>query len=192
MLNVKNEWQNLFFFPSKIHMPQHSEETNYHISMDLSEIRRSANPYIFPIIEQVYTMYQNNGTQAKRKTIYMITWKLHVYIINLVNMWISFWHSFFFQLFFLSEKAHLKAHIKAVKIHPFIKLCLKCAWISSVQDRPLSVTFGVRPRSPFYPDVMIPCNAPAPNVDYLVWPIVFLYDKGPLLVKGIVYCSQSK
>ncbi|XP_048777579.1 uncharacterized protein LOC125681488 [Ostrea edulis] len=96
------------------------------------------------------------------------------------------------QLFFVSEKAHLKAHLKTVKLHPFIKLCLKCAWISSVQDRPLSVTFRVRPGSPFYPDVMIPRNAPAPSVDYLVWPIVFLNDKGPLLMKGIVHCSKFK
>ncbi|XP_062591684.1 uncharacterized protein LOC134253189, partial [Saccostrea cucullata] len=95
-------------------------------------------------------------------------------------------------LFFLTEKPHLKAHLKAVKVHPFIKLCLKCAWISAIQDRPLSVTFKVRPGSPFSSDIMISRNAPAPDVDYLVWPIVFLYDRGPILLKGIVHCSQKR
>lgn len=123
--------------------------------------------------------------------------KCHVENINnigSIHVFCNFlpYSSPFFQLFFVSEKAHLKAHLKAVKLHPFIKLCLKCAWISSVQDRPLSVTFRVRPGSPFYPDVMIPRNAPAPSVDYLVWPIVFLNDKGPLLMKGIVHCSKFK
>nr|XP_022322056.1 uncharacterized protein LOC111123785 isoform X2 [Crassostrea virginica] len=96
------------------------------------------------------------------------------------------------QLFFLSEKHHLKTHIKTEKLYPFIKLCLKCAWISCVQDRPLSFTFNVRSGSSFYPDVMISRNTPAPEVDYLVWPILFLHDNGPLLLKGIVHCSQLK
>lgn len=97
-----------------------------------------------------------------------------------------------FQLFFLTEKHHLKTYIKADNLHPFIRLCVKCAWISSVQYRPLSITFKLKPGSNFYPDVMISRNAPAPEVDYLVWPIVFKYDNGPLLLKGIVHCSQLK
>lgn len=103
-----------------------------------------------------------------------------------------FWYVIFVQLFFLTEKHHLKAYIKADILHPFIRLCVKCAWISSVQDRPLSITFKLKPGSNFYPDVMISRNAPAPEVDYLVWPIVFKYDNGPLLLKGIVHCSQLK
>lgn len=98
----------------------------------------------------------------------------------------------FVQLFFLTEKHHLKAYIKADILHPFIRLCVKCAWISCVQDKPLSITFKLKPGSNFYPDVMISRNAPAPEVDYLVWPIVFKYDNGPLLLKGIVHCSQLK
>lgn len=96
------------------------------------------------------------------------------------------------QLFFLTEKHHLKAYIKTEKLQPFISLCVKCAWISSVQDRQLSITFKLNPGSNFYPDVMISRNTPAPEVDYLVWPIVFKYDNGPLLLKGIVHCSQLK
>ncbi|XP_061184353.1 uncharacterized protein LOC133192354 [Saccostrea echinata] len=128
----------------KIRIPKSTEQIDQQVSLELSRLRRSVNPQIAPIIEQ---------------------------------------------MFFLTEKPHLKAHLKAVEVHPFIKLCLKCAWISTIQDRPLSVTFKMKPGSPFYPDVMISRNAPAPNVDYLVWPIVFLYDKGPLLLKGIVHCS---
>ncbi|XP_062616220.1 uncharacterized protein LOC134277937 [Saccostrea cucullata] len=131
----------------KIRIPQSTEQTDQQVSLELSRLRRSVNPQIVPVIEQ---------------------------------------------LFFLTEKPHLKAHLKAVKVHPFIKLCLKCAWISAIQDRPLSVTFKVRPGSPFSSDIMISRNAPAPDVDYLVWPIVFLYDRGPILLKGIVHCSQKR
>ena len=68
----------------------------------------------------------------------------------------------------------------------FAKKCVELCWLMAVQDPPL--VFGPFPhqRDKFNADLYREYTRSGTMVDFTVWPVLHLYENGPVLSKGVV------
>ena len=68
----------------------------------------------------------------------------------------------------------------------FARKCVELCWIMAVHDPPL--VFGSLPqrRDQFNADLFREFTKSGTTIDFPVWPVLHLYDKGPVLSKGVV------
>ncbi|XP_048772667.1 uncharacterized protein LOC125678326 isoform X2 [Ostrea edulis] len=76
-------------------------------------------------------------------------------------------------------------------VKKYISHCLSFFWRACIQTPPLYFDFNVQKGTPFDSAVHRKCTVNGPNVDYTVWPVVYLHERGPVLVKGIVQCQKG-
>lgn len=74
----------------------------------------------------------------------------------------------------------------------YISKCLSFFWRACIQTPPLYFDFNVKPGTPFDNAVHRKCTVNGPMVTYTVWPVAYLHEKGPLLVKGVVQCEKQE
>jgi len=55
-----------------------------------------------------------------------------------------------------------------------------------VQDPPVAFNWDVKPGSAFDPNSYRHYDRSGKIVEYLVWPVMLLYEGGPVLCKGVV------
>lgn len=68
----------------------------------------------------------------------------------------------------------------------FAKKCVELCWLMAVQDPPL--VFGPLPqrRDKFNADLFREFTKSGETIDFPVWPVLHLYENGPVLSKGVV------
>nr|XP_022320435.1 uncharacterized protein LOC111122796 [Crassostrea virginica] len=74
-------------------------------------------------------------------------------------------------------------------VKKYISKCISFFWKACIQTPPLKFDFNVPPGTPFDSAVHRKCTVNGPNVAYTVWPVVYLHENGPVLVKGVVQCD---
>ena len=62
----------------------------------------------------------------------------------------------------------------------YVEGCTDIMWHTQIQSPPLVLDFETKNK-----DWYKKFTSPGQNIDYIVWPAVFLYGNGPLLAKGI-------
>lgn len=67
----------------------------------------------------------------------------------------------------------------------YIDACIECLWLMSVQDPPMHIAC-LRKGENYEPAHYGMFLTRGKDVDYTVWPAVFLYKNGPLVSKGYV------
>lgn len=77
-------------------------------------------------------------------------------------------------------------------VKKYIRKCLSFFWRACIQTPPLYFDFSVKPGTPFDNAVHRKCTVNGPMVTYTVWPVAYLHEKGPLLVKGVVQCEKQE
>lgn len=77
-------------------------------------------------------------------------------------------------------------------VKKYISKCLSFFWRACIQTPPLYFDFSVKPGTPFDNAVHRKCTVNGPMVTYTVWPVAYLHEKGPLLVKGVVQCEKQE
>lgn len=77
-------------------------------------------------------------------------------------------------------------------VKKYISKCLSFFWRACIQTPPLYFDFNVKPGTPFDNAVHRKCTVNGPMVTYTVWPVAYLHEKGPLLVKGVVQCEKQE
>lgn len=86
-----------------------------------------------------------------------------------------------------TKQSLLKYDDESVK--KYISKCVSFFWKACIQTPPLKFDFNVPPGTPFDSAVHRKCTVNGPNVAYTVWPVVYLHENGPVLVKGVVQCD---
>lgn len=79
-----------------------------------------------------------------------------------------------------------------VCVKKFIRKCLSFFWRACIQTPPLYFDFNVKQGTPFDNAVHRKCTANGPMVTYTVWPVAYLHENGPLLLKGVVQCEKQE
>lgn len=83
----------------------------------------------------------------------------------------------------VEPKSATKAYIKAV-----IDLC----WLLNVQDPPCTVSWDLRRGEPFQADKYRIYRHSGRQVDYIVWPVLYVYQGGGVLCKGVAQALPEK
>ena len=68
----------------------------------------------------------------------------------------------------------------------YIKECIELCWLMAVQDPPLHMEWEYQEGDKFDPSKMRSYTHSGDLIDYVVWPMLYLYEDGPLLAKGVV------
>lgn len=71
-------------------------------------------------------------------------------------------------------------------LKPFVEACLELCWYSITSDPPLHYAFSVDKVDDFRG-----YTKGGEDVDYVVWPAMYLYEYGPLIYKGVVQFKNS-
>ena len=69
----------------------------------------------------------------------------------------------------------------------YVEGCTKIMWHTQIQSPPIYLDFEATNK-----DWFKKFTSPGQNIDYIVWPVVFLHENGPLLAKGIAQFSKTK
>lgn len=87
-------------------------------------------------------------------------------------------------------KGKLNTHSKmSAGVDRYISSCVEITWLMVVQDPPL--VLSATSSSKFDSKIFREYTKRGPNIDYVVWPALFLHEGGPLLVKGVAQgCVQ--
>lgn len=71
-------------------------------------------------------------------------------------------------------------------LKPYVDACLELCWYSITSDPPLHYAFSVDKVEDFRGYTI-----GGEDVDYVVWPAMYLYEYGPLIYKGVVQFKKS-
>ncbi|XP_076070950.1 uncharacterized protein LOC143042506 isoform X2 [Mytilus galloprovincialis] len=82
---------------------------------------------------------------------------------------------------FLSS--HTEFNVGGKDVQTFIKKTLSLCWLMTIQDPPVILTTELSGK--FNTDLFRHYTKSGSNVDYVVWPVVFLHDGGPIICKGV-------
>ncbi|XP_061164623.1 uncharacterized protein LOC133173653 [Saccostrea echinata] len=74
----------------------------------------------------------------------------------------------------------------------FVCRCLSLFWKACIQTPPLCFDFDIKSGTQYDNSVHRKCTVNGSEIDYTVWPVMYLHEKGPVLVKGIVQCKKEK
>ncbi|XP_052078659.1 golgin subfamily A member 4-like isoform X2 [Mytilus californianus] len=82
---------------------------------------------------------------------------------------------------FLSS--HTEFNVGGKDVKTFIKKTLSLCWLMTIQDPP--VILNTELSGKFNTDLFRHYTKSGSNVDYVVWPVVFLHEGGPIICKGV-------
>lgn len=82
---------------------------------------------------------------------------------------------------FLSS--HTEFNVGGKDVKTFIKKTLSLCWLMTIQDPP--VILNAELSGKFNTDLFRHYTKSGSNVDYVVWPVVFLHEGGPIICKGV-------
>lgn len=85
----------------------------------------------------------------------------------------------------LEKSPRLKDNDSEAECH-FIKRCSQLCWMMAIQDPPMYLDFGPEKGSVIDKNVFRLYTKSGENVDFLVWPAVFLHKNGPIVQKGVL------
>ena len=77
--------------------------------------------------------------------------------------------------------SHSRQH-KAVE--DFVKKCVELCWLMVVQSPPVFINGRYKSGGPFDKDAFKAFTKTGDKIDYVVWPPLYLHEKGPILCKG--------
>ena len=69
----------------------------------------------------------------------------------------------------------------------YVEGCTEIMWHTQIQSPPIYLDFETTNK-----DWFKKFTSPGQVIDYIVWPVVFLHENGPLLAKGIAQFSKVK
>ena len=69
----------------------------------------------------------------------------------------------------------------------YVEGCTEIMWHTQIQSPPIYLDFETTNK-----DWFKKFTSPGNVIDYIVWPVVFLHENGPLLAKGIAQFSKAK
>ncbi|XP_069129542.1 uncharacterized protein [Argopecten irradians] len=69
---------------------------------------------------------------------------------------------------------------------PFVFACVDVCWLMAVKEPPMYLDFSCKPGSKVNKDVYSSYTKTGNKMDFLVWPPVYIYEKGHLLYKGVL------
>lgn len=76
--------------------------------------------------------------------------------------------------------------IRELRITTFIKACISVCWMCLIQFPPMKMEFDVKAhRKKFKEDMYKPYTMCGKKMDFIVWPVLLLYENGPVAAKGI-------
>ncbi|XP_052794651.1 uncharacterized protein LOC128227820 [Mya arenaria] len=78
------------------------------------------------------------------------------------------------------------------QVRPFIDECITICWLMSVQDPPVVLGKDPPPNSLFDTNFFKHYTMTGTEIDYVVWPSLYLHEGGPLLGKGVVQAKASQ
>lgn len=68
----------------------------------------------------------------------------------------------------------------------YLDRCTEYCWIMAIQDPPMMLDFSPAQNEEFDKDIFRCYTRNGENVEFVVWPAVFLYKDGPLVTKGVL------
>lgn len=95
----------------------------------------------------------------------------------------------FYVNFQLEEYSHV-AENSSAKIK-FFERCSQLCWMMAIQDPPMHLDFGPDKDSVIDKNVFRLYTKSGENVDFVVWPAVFLHQNGPIVQKGVLQPKWS-
>ncbi|KAJ8298490.1 hypothetical protein KUTeg_025021 [Tegillarca granosa] len=102
------------------------------------------------------------------------------------------WVTWLNQEFLTTEEYNsLPEERKKEEFVKFVNICLKCSWLSNVQDPPIVLEFNLGHLSKYDSNYTKAFTKQGEFVDYVVWPCMLRCKGGALLVKGIVQCTND-
>ena len=79
------------------------------------------------------------------------------------------------------------------EINVYVKLCVEITWFMSIQDPPMVFIDKIDRGAEFDTDFFRKYkNNNGHKFDYLVWPALLLFERGPLVVKGVAQPIKKK
>lgn len=67
----------------------------------------------------------------------------------------------------------------------YITKCVELCWLMRVQDPPVCLTWDVPEDKSFNTEVYRAYTKSGHHIEYVVWPAMYLYEGGPVLMKGV-------
>lgn len=68
----------------------------------------------------------------------------------------------------------------------YLDRCTEYCWIMAIQDPPMMLDFSPAQNEEFDKEIFRCYTRNGENVEFVVWPAVFLYKDGPLVTKGVL------
>ncbi|KAK3100161.1 hypothetical protein FSP39_015579 [Pinctada imbricata] len=98
-----------------------------------------------------------------------------------------------FKVFSEEIKKTLRLRVRQYKAcEVYIKECIELCWLMAVQDPPLHIEWEYQEGDKFDPAKMRSYTHSGDMIDYVVWPVLYLYENGPLLAKGVVQGKKGE
>lgn len=72
-------------------------------------------------------------------------------------------------------------------VEPFLKECIQICWLMVNKDPPMYWKVSEKRGSKIIKKIYKLYSRNGEKVGYLVWPVLFLHEKGPLLLMGVVH-----
>lgn len=115
--------------------------------------------------------------------------RLYPFICDIIQLLLSMKtyvnSSILFHNFQLEKSPRLKDNDSKAECH-FIQRCSQLCWMMAIQDPPMYLDFGPEKGSVIDKNVFRLYTKSGENVDFLVWPAVFLHKNGPIVQKGVL------
>ncbi|KAL3879269.1 hypothetical protein ACJMK2_031571 [Sinanodonta woodiana] len=67
----------------------------------------------------------------------------------------------------------------------YIEECVRLCWLMQVQNPPVCIDLASKDGQPFLKDAYREYTSSGKKIAFIVWPALFLHEKGPLLIKGV-------
>ena len=78
------------------------------------------------------------------------------------------------------------------KFSAYIRSCVEICWLMRVQDPPVHMRWDFNEDEDFDTNIMRSFTKTGKFVNYVVWPVLYLHENGPLLSKGVVQGKKAK
>lgn len=75
-------------------------------------------------------------------------------------------------------------HISACS--KFVADCIKYAWMMQIQDPPVYIEWDFPSDTKIDTNILRSYTKAGDQVDFIVWPVLYLHKDGPVLNKGVV------
>ncbi|KAK3099691.1 hypothetical protein FSP39_008120 [Pinctada imbricata] len=79
----------------------------------------------------------------------------------------------------------------AESVISFADKCCEITWLMTVQSPPMYIECDVKTGSTFNSDLMAQYTRSGPNVEFVVWPVVYIEKNGALLSKGVAQPTKN-